>query len=123
METILVIDDSRANRMLVVGSLLSLGYNVIEADDGIEGIKKAITKRPALIFMDIQMPNMDGITAMRKIREVPELDKTPVIALTAYAMKGDREKFLAEGFDDYLPKPVAVAGLIDTVKRYLGSKD
>ena len=65
------------------------------------------------------MPDMDGVTAMGKIRETPELKDTPIIALTAYAMTGDRERFLSEGFIDHIPKPVDVVGLLETVKRYM----
>ncbi len=121
MGKILVTDDSLLNRKLIRDILKSAGHEVIEASDGLEGINKAKEELPDLILMDIHMPNMDGITAMKKIREIPELKETPVIAITAYAMKGDRKKIIAEGFDDYIPKPVSIKDLIDKVSHCIKS--
>ena len=121
MWKILVTDDSLLNRKLIRDILKSAGHEVTEASDGFEGINKAKEDLPDLILMDIHMANMDGITAMKKIREIPELKGTPVIAITAYAMKGDRKKIIAEGFDDYISKPVSINDLIDKVSHCIKS--
>ena len=121
MGNILVTDDSLLNRKLVRDILKSAGHEVTEASDGLEGINKAKEELPDLILMDIHMPNMDGIAAMKKIREIPGLKETPVIAITAYAMKGDRKKIIDEGFDDYIPKPVSINDLIDKVSHCIKS--
>ena len=119
MHKILVIDDSMFNVKIVQAAMTSLGYEVVEAYNGNEGVIKAKKELPNLIFMDINMPVMDGIESMKRIKEVPALKKIPVIAYTAYAMNGDKEMLLAEGFDEYLSKPVSISGLIDTAKKLL----
>ena len=119
MYKILVIDDSKFSIKLVRDAMTSLGYEVIKAYNGHEGIIKATTELPDLIFMDIQMPEMDGISSMLRIKEVPALVNVPVIAYTAYAMKGDREQFLGDGFDGYLSKPISLESLIETVQKHL----
>ena len=119
MHKILVIDDNKFNIKLVRDAMNSLGYAVIEAYDGTAGIKKAKCEMPDLIFMDIHMPEMDGIEAMKGIKGVPALNNVPVIAYTAYAMKGDREELLSEGFDEYLSKPVSLTYLKDTAQKLL----
>ena len=119
MHKILVVDDNKFNIKLVREAMNSLGYAVVEAYDGAEGIEKAKYEMPDLIFMDIHMPKMDGIEAMKGIKGVPALNNIPVIAYTAYAMKGDRENLLSERFDEYLPKPVSVAYIKDTAQKLL----
>ncbi len=119
MHKILVVDDNKFNLKLVREAMNSLGHAVVEAYDGVEGIEKAKYEMPDLIFMDIHMPKMDGIEAMKGIKGVPALNNIPVIAYTAYAMKGDREDLLSEGFDEYLPKPVSVACIKDTAQKLL----
>ncbi len=119
MHKILVVDDNKFNIKIVRETMNSLGHAVIEAYDGAEGIEKAKYEVPDLIFMDIYMPEMDGIEAMKRIKGIPALNKVPVIAYTAYAMKGDREMLLSEGFDEYLSKPVSVEYLKDTAQKYL----
>ena len=119
MHKILVVDDNKFNIKLIREAMNSLGYAVVEAYDGAEGIEKAKYEMPDLIFMDIHMPKMDGIEAMKGIKGVPALNNIPVIAYTAYAMKGDRKNLLSEGFDEYLPKPVSVAYIKDTAQKLL----
>ena len=119
MYKILVVDDIIFNIKLIQDAMTSLGYEVIEAYNGHEGIIKAKDELPDLIFMDIHMPKMDGIESMKRIKEVPTLINVPIIAYTAYAMRGDREKLLDEGFDAYLSKPISLAGLIETAKQHL----
>ena len=119
MHKILVVDDNKFNIKLVREAMNSLGYAVVEAYDGAEGIEKAKHEMPDLIFMDIHMPEMDGIEAMKGIKGVPALHNVPVIAYTAYAMKGDREELLRKGFDEYLPKPVSLTYIKDTAQKLL----
>ncbi|MBW7863510.1 MAG: response regulator [Candidatus Hydrogenedentes bacterium] len=92
---------------------------VIEAMDGREGVRLAAERRPDIIFMDIAMPVMDGLQAIKVIRADEALRDIPVLAVTASAMTGDREAILAHGFDGYLSKPIDPAALLDTVKRIL----
>ncbi len=103
---ILIVEDNEMNRKLFILLLTSMGYQVVAATDGREGIETAARERPDLILMDIQMPEMDGASALREIRNREETRGIPVLALTAYAMVGDREKYLDQGFDGYLAKPV-----------------
>lgn len=119
MYKILVVDDSQFNVKIVQVAMDSLGYEVVEAYNGYEGIVKAKEELPNLIFMDINMPEMNGIESMKRIKEEPTLNKVPVIAYTASAMKGDKEMLLEEGFDGYLSKPISISGLIDTAKKHL----
>lgn len=115
----MVVEDNEVNLRLFKEILRYGGYTVISAKDGVEGLEIAERERPDLVLMDVQLPGMDGITAMRKMRETPGLENTPIIALTAYAMTGDRERLLSAGFVDYIPKPVNVAGILKTVKKHL----
>ncbi len=119
---ILVIDDNAMNRKLLGFLLKTAGYEVFEAEDGRQGVAQATEITPGLILMDIQMPDMDGITALKAIREQETLRRIPVIAITSYAMKGDRERFLSEGFIDYISKPINnetfLASVKTTLERY-----
>lgn len=117
MKKILIVEDDESNRELLREILQSGGYRVIEARNGIEAIEKAKSDAPDLIIMDIQLPGMDGIAAMKKINELMMPKNIPIIALTGYAMKGDKGKFLSEGFADYLSKPVNFTALLETVKK------
>lgn len=119
---ILIIDDNAMNRKLFGFLLKTAGYEVFEAEDGRQGVALATEIIPGLILMDIQMPDMDGITALKAIREQEPLRSIPVIAITSYAMKGDRERFLSEGFVDYISKPIDsdtfLISIKTTVERY-----
>jgi len=116
---ILIIEDNEKNLKLFRALLTSQGYDTIEARDGKEGVRLAKEQKPDLILMDIQMPVMDGVTATRLLKENPETKDIPVIALTSYAMKGDRESFLSEGFVEYIAKPIKVNEFLEVVRRYL----
>jgi two-component system cell cycle response regulator DivK len=105
---ILYIEDRNDNRMLVKRVLMAEGMEVIEAGDAHEGINLAVEHKPDLILMDISMPGMDGYAATNEIRQLPELDAVPIVALTANVMKGDREKSLEAGCDGYIPKPIDI---------------
>lgn len=103
---ILIIEDNPANLDLMVYLLQAFGYEVLTAQDGKEGLESAMRERPDLIICDIQMPVMDGYEVVRRLKEDPELVKLPVIAVTAFAMAGDRQKIMTAGFDGYLTKPI-----------------
>jgi CheY-like chemotaxis protein len=116
---VLIVDDDAMNRKLFRVLLQGSGYATIEAENGEEAVKTAKEKKPDLILMDIRMPVMDGITAFKALRREDATKDIPVIALTSYAMKGDRERYMAEGFDDYISKPIDKNGFIITAKRLL----
>ncbi len=116
---ILVVEDNPDNRTLITDVLVSLDYEVIEAVDGVEGVTKANAEKPDLILMDLSLPHKDGWAATREIKANPELKTTPVIALTAHAMVGDREKALEAGCDDYLSKPIDLRKLAAKLMEHL----
>src|SRR5262245_55687676 len=101
-KTILYVEDNAANRLLVRQVLEGVGYRLIEATDGLSGIKLAQESRPDLILMDINIPGMDGYEAATRIKSLPELGAIPIIALTAKVMAGDRERALAAGCDGFI---------------------
>jgi two-component system, cell cycle response regulator DivK len=119
MKKILVVEDVDFNRDLLV-QLLEGDYEVIEAVNGQEGVELAERERPDLILMDLSLPVMDGWEATRQLKANDNLRSIPVIALTAHAMKGDEEKALAAGCDDYLVKPLDEDELIAKIQKYLG---
>lgn len=118
MTKVLVVEDDQLNMELVCEILRANGFTVHEATNGTEAIEKAEKELYDLIVMDIMLPGMDGIEATRIIKRKPGYEKTPVIALTAYAMKGDRDRLLKEGFDDYAPKPIDVPDFLEKVEKY-----
>lgn len=119
-KTILYVEDNTANRMLVRQVLEGVGYQVIEAADGLSGIKIAQESCPDLILMDINIPGMDGYEATTRIKSMPELSNIPIIALTAKVMAGDRERALAAGCDGYIAKPIDIDALPNQVAEFLG---
>ncbi|HCC54300.1 MAG TPA: hypothetical protein DEQ20_05155 [Desulfobulbaceae bacterium] len=119
MALILVIDDCATNRKLFGFLLKKVGYEVMEAEDGKQGVERAQQVIPRLILMDIQMPHMDGITALHAMQASEATKKIPVIAITSHAMQGDRERLLAEGFADYLSKPIDSTGFLTTINNIL----
>ena len=120
---ILVVEDNEKNLILIRDILRYHGYDVYEACNGEEGIRKAKECVPDLILMDIQMPVMDGFTALKALKEMPETKNIKVIALTSFAMAGDRGKIMQAGFDDYISKPIDTRQLPEMVKRYLECGD
>lgn len=120
---ILVVDDNENNRILMRDILNFHGYEVIEAEDGVEALKKAKEEKPALMLLDLQMPVMDGFTAIRKIREDNELKDLIVIAITSFAMKDNQEKALSAGFDGYITKPINTRKLPEIVENFLSNID
>lgn len=119
MKKILIVDDNIMNIRLVE-AMMEPHYELITALDGIEGIEKAKEEIPNLILMDIQMPKMDGIKAMKEIKGTDGLKDVPIVAYTAFAMKGDMEKLLQDGFDDYLEKPISISNLVELVNKHIG---
>lgn len=124
MVKVLYIDDNFDNRMLVKRILIAsdLAFEFAEAESGHTGIEMARQDPPDIILMDISMPDMDGLTATGLLRGIPELSHIPIVALTANAMQGDREKTLAAGCDGYIRKPVDVDSLPEEVYSYVGSR-
>lgn len=118
MKKVLVVEDVDFNRDLVV-QLLEDKYHVIEAVNGQEGVELAERERPELILMDLSLPVMDGWEATRRLKANDDLRSIPVIALTAHAMAGDKEKALAAGCDDYLVKPLDEDELMAKIAKYL----
>lgn len=116
---ILVIEDNEQNRILMRQILKYHGYELLEAADGAAGLAMAREHMPDLILLDLQMPVMGGFAVIRELRKTPELSKLKVIAVTSFAMKGDREKALEAGFDDYVTKPIDTRKFIETVKNIL----
>ena len=118
-EKILLIEDNEQNRILMRQILVRRGYDLLEAKDGLTGIEMARAHIPALILLDIQMPVMNGFMVIRELRNDAELRKIKVIAVTSFAMKGDREKALQAGFDEYVTKPIDTRTFPELVKQVL----
>ena len=119
MSVILIVEDNEKNMKLVRDILRHNGHETIEATTGGEGVRLAVEKRPDLVLMDIQRPDIDGIEALRRIREVRELDRVPVIAVSASLMPDDQQKIVASGFDAFVTKPINLKQFLETVKRFL----
>ena len=117
-ERILVVEDNEKNMKLFRDVLSATGYRTLEATTGGEAVEMATGHAPDLVLMDIQMPDIDGVEALRRLRAGARTSSLRVLAVTAQAMQGDREHFLAAGFDGYLSKPVNVQELLGTVRRY-----
>ena len=116
---ILVVEDNEKNLVLMRDVLSYFGYEVLEARDGLECIDMAVEHCPGLILMDIQMPVMSGVDAMKNLRMRAETKEIKILAVTSLAMQGDRERLLGEGFDDYIQKPIDLVELPDIVKKHL----
>ena len=117
-ELVLLVEDNEKNMKLLRDVLQATGCRTIEARTGEEAVRLAGEELPALVLMDIQLPGIDGTTALQRLRDDGRTVGIPVVALTAQAMRGDRERFLAAGFDDYMSKPVDVREFMDLVRRY-----
>ena len=116
---ILVVEDQEDNRIILRRLLCSAGYDLIEAVNGEDGVALALSTRPDLILMDIQLPVMDGYEATRRIKSNAELKSIPVIAVTSYALSGDEAKARASGCDAYVAKPFSPRQLLAKVREYL----
>lgn len=116
---VLIVEDNAKNLKLVRDVLQFHGYATLEAESGEAGIELARTQHPALILMDVQLPGMDGRAAMKVLKADTSTQHIPIVALTAFAMKGDQGSLLAEGFDGYLSKPINIKELPKVVESYL----
>jgi two-component system cell cycle response regulator DivK len=119
---ILVVEDQEDLRGVLRDLLTGSGYKVSEAADGNDGVAKALSERPDLILMDIQLPGLDGYEATRQIKSDPKLATTPIIAVSSFAMKGDEEKARAAGCDLYVTKPYSPFQLLRVIKGILGEQ-
>ena len=119
MKTILIVEDNEKNMKLVRDILRHNGHATIEAQTGGEGVRLASEKKPDLILMDIQLPDIDGIEALRRIRQDAALDAVAVIAVSASVMPDDQQKIVTSGFDAFVTKPINLKQFLDTVKRFL----
>jgi two-component system, cell cycle response regulator DivK len=117
-ERVLIVEDNEKNMKLVRDVLQATGYSTLEATTGEEAVELALSQAPALVLMDVQLPGIDGVEALERLRQNERTASIPVLALTAQAMSGDRERFLEAGFDGYLAKPVDVGELIETVREH-----
>lgn len=115
MSTILLVEDTPANRALATKLLVAAGHEVLTAPDAAAGIALALDRRPDLVLMDLGLPDMDGWQALRKLRDTPGGANLRIVAFTAHAMLGDRERALTAGFDGYLSKPIEFATFADSV--------
>ena len=115
---VLVVEDNEKSMKLFRDVLVATGHRTLEATTGGQAVELATAHSPDLVLMDIQLPDIGGVEALGRLRADARTASLPVVALTAQAMEGDRERFLAAGFDAYLSKPVNIADLIATVKQY-----
>ena len=123
IKTILVVEDNKLNMKLVKG-LIKIGkYRLLEAMDAESGIELIREKRPDLVLMDIQLPGMDGLSATKIIKEDPDLKDIPIVALTSYAMEGDKEKALEAGCAGYITKPIDTRNFLKTLSQYFKNDD
>jgi two-component system cell cycle response regulator DivK len=118
-KTILIVEDNELNMKLFHDLLESQGYDILQTRDGIEALKIARDKKPDLILMDIQLPEVSGLEVTKWIKEDDSIRSIPIIAVTAFAMKGDEEKFREGGCEAYIAKPISVNGFLSTVERFL----
>ncbi len=119
-KTVLIVEDNELNLKLFHDLLDANGYQTLQTRDGLEALEMARAHRPDLILMDIQLPEVSGLEVTKWLKEDDQLKAIPVIAVTAFAMKGDEEKIREGGCEAYLSKPISVAHFLDTVRRFLG---
>ncbi len=119
MSTILIVEDNDKNMKLVRDILQHHGHTTLEAVTGADGVRLALAQRPDLVLMDIQLPDIDGITALRAIRQDATLDAMPVLAVSASVMPDEQQKVVSSGFDAFIAKPINLKPFLDTVRRFL----
>ncbi len=119
-KTVLIVEDNELNMKLFHDLLEAHGYNILQSREGMEALRIAREHHPDLILMDIQLPEVSGLEVTKWIKEDDKLKDIPVIAVTAFAMKGDEEKIRQGGCEAYIAKPISVANFIETVQRFLG---
>lgn len=121
MKKVLIADDKATSRELIRTVLETAGYAITEAADGLEAVRAAREVRPDLIVLDLHMPGLDGFGVLAELRGDRQFEKTPIMALTASAMQGDRERALAAGFSSYVSKPIPLTALRAEVQRLVGT--
>ena len=121
-ERILIVEDNEKNMKLFRDVLVAMGYRTLEATTGADAVDLASEQTPDLVLMDIQLPDLDGVQALQRLRAEARTASIPIVALTAQAMHGDRERFLEAGFDGYMSKPVNVHDLIEMVRQLCGGR-
>jgi two-component system, cell cycle response regulator DivK len=122
MSLILIVEDNEKNMKLVRDVLQFKGYETLEAVNGTDGVRLARERKPDLVLMDIQLPDIDGITALGQIRADPHTQKIPVVAVSASVMPDDQQRIVASGFDAYVTKPINVKSFVETVERFVGKR-
>ena len=120
-KTVLIVEDNELNMKLFHDLLEAHGYNILQTRDGMEALKLARQHRPDLILMDIQLPEVSGLEVTRWLKDDEELRTIPVVAITAFAMKGDEERIREGGCEAYLSKPISVGKFIETIRQFLGN--
>jgi len=118
-QLILIVDDNENNRKLARDVLEYAGFNTAEAAGGVDGVVQAMEHNPDLVLMDIRMPDLSGTEALKLLREDSRTAEIPIVALTSSTMRGDEQRFLAEGFDGFLAKPISVREFPDQVRGFL----
>jgi two-component system, cell cycle response regulator DivK len=121
-KTVLIVEDNELNMKLFNDLLEAHGYATVQTKSGVEAVGLARQHRPNLILMDIQLPEVSGLQVTQWLKDDPELASIPVIAITAFAMKGDEEKIRQGGCEAYLSKPISVVKFLETVRNYIGDK-
>jgi two-component system, cell cycle response regulator DivK len=116
---VLIVEDNDLNMKLFSDLLTAHGYDILQTKDGLEALVLARCHRPDLILMDIQLPEISGIEVTRRLKQDDDLKFIPVVAVTAFAMKGDRERIRSGGCEDYIAKPISIAAFLQTVERFL----
>ncbi|MFA4918920.1 MAG: response regulator [Thermodesulfovibrionales bacterium] len=119
---ILIVEDNEDNRELAVKVLRNKGFETVTAVDGEEAIEKAVSEKPDLILLDISLPKLDGYEVAKRLKNMEEFKDIPIVAFTAHAMKGDREKVIVAGFEGYISKPINIREFPDQVKLYIRGK-
>lgn len=117
---VLIVEDNELNMKLFHDLLDAHGFDTLQTRDGMEALEMARTHRPDLILMDIQLPEVSGLEVTKWLKEDDDLSEIPIVAVTAFAMKGDEEKIREGGCEAYIAKPISVTEFLDTVKRFLG---
>ncbi len=116
---VMIVEDNELNMKLFRDLLVAHGYDTVQTRNGLDAMDLARAEQPDLILMDIQLPEISGLDVTRQLKADPDLFKIPIIAVTAFAMKGDEEKIREGGCEDYIAKPISVAKFLETVQRFL----
>ncbi len=119
---ILIVEDNQDNRELAVKVLRNKGFETVEAVDGEEALEKAVSEKPDLILLDISLPKLTGYEVAKRLKSMEEFKEIPIVAFTAHAMKGDREKIIVAGFEGYISKPINIREFPEQVKLYIRGK-